>query len=489
VIYDSIIVGDGLAGLSLGVLLARRQRRVLVMRGPWGPAVPPMPLPFPTGPLDRLFGRLQLRDTLGKVEVESHLTSVLLAADPRSPGGAHPYQLDLTTERGRLVGELTRCFGPDAARAAQTFLDGVIAQGTADAELFESLPDFFPTGLFQKRLGSRDLKKAFEGVDATPGGLTRRNAPPWARALTAPLWWLSPAPEFLPTWVARAYIALALHGFGDVDRFPGLIRKGLTERLVQGRGRLVEERAIAPALDGAKLTGALWADGEHSFPGRSLVWAAPAHSFVSALPDKLKKKEISGAVDARNPAFLRVHDRVLLRARVMPVWFAGRVLIEGGPAGAPLLVRAERGEDDRGLPGESVVLALTYRLPKLESDSDWALSQAVAQGREAAWRALRRAVPFCDEGVVRGAFQGDPTILPVYAPISPDAANDSATEQLAVTGLAGLPPRTAVEGAYLFTPDVFPALGPLGDLLLASRIADLAEEPLGAPPESPRRRG
>ncbi len=436
-------------------VLARRGRRVLAMRGPWAPPVPRMPIPAPVGPLGWIVDRPPWKNLFASEVPESHLSQCI------GPGIA----LDIHADTLLLEREMVREFGASAAAEALAWWSEQVEAGEAAYRLIDDLPDLWATGFFKTRTTRGQVREMFAALDHSRLAPCSEQ-PMWMQALMAPIHWLSPAPESLPRWALQLLIALSSRGFYDSDLIAKPLRDGALEQIHRARGKVVEERAAVPVLQRGKAAGVYWEGRHNSFPARSVLWTERRATLDNGLRE-IEPSAMSREKPESAPTFMRVHERVMLRARALPVSFSGRSVVLDGPMGAPLLVRGEH--SDTALTGnDSVLLVLSYRAPVFDPASNESAARTLGLAREQAWRALRLALPFCDEGQVRRFGVEEASVVPFFP-----GGDDP-------TSLAGRSPRTPFGGLYAHGEETWPALGLTGALMLAPRIASLVEESCGA---------
>ncbi|HEY3735083.1 MAG TPA: FAD-dependent oxidoreductase [Streptosporangiaceae bacterium] len=229
--YDTIIVGNGSIGLSLGLVLARRGLAVAVV----GKSSRPFAASAAAGAMNGCFGEATpglLRSEHGRAK---------LAMDVRATGMWDAWEQSLVEESDET--------------AIRTANGTVVILNTI------GIPEIDSAGYASIRAALEEYKEPYEDLD--PADIPWLNPEPGSRPLRA---------MFIPGERAVNTIALL---------------RGLGTAFTRAKGTLVDEHASGLQISGGKVTGVTFASGQTlSAPTVVLAAGAASYDLLAGLPEE-----------------------------------------------------------------------------------------------------------------------------------------------------------------------------------------------------------
>ncbi len=388
--YDTIVIGDDLAGLVAAALCAKRGLRVLVL------TETPRPLSYQLGPhrlpvVPLVLGNRNspaVRRVFDELGLEHAIKRKLRSESPSMQLIGPDIRLEIGSDDARVLAELARERPSLPRSAAQALLDSSVVAALFDAPLADNA--FPPSGFWSKREIGRETERAAEDGRA------------WLAALEDPaLRALASLPAAIaasadPRALSPAAVARGFHGWRhDAARLPGdwhTLRELLVDKLTHAGGELGTGKVEELTFGWGKVSGVRLASGDELGAGH-VIAAMPLADLAPLLERKQPKRVAPLLCQLEATAYRYVLNLVVDEAGV-PEGMGRVVLVVVDPA-APLLapnafaVHVDEPDDEA-----RVVVTLTAACPVPAEANAKQLAQAFAALRPALMANLEEVMPF-----------------------------------------------------------------------------------------------
>lgn len=495
--FDVAIIGTQTAGLIAAGLLAKRDRRVIVLdhgenvrfyrhHGIHMPLVPTLVPSFEDSPaIKRVHDELGIGPEL-RNHVEMH--------EPAFQAVMPQHRIDVMSKRSAFLEELALEF-PELLEPVKQFFDRLFE---LDRQISEALPnlDPFPPASWFERLSLKRKLKEFAHLDrAFEDGEMLRGIPedhPVRDLLLGPLTFFGHLEPDAPSSL-HAVRLMARYFRGSLtftDRLGGL-HKMLQDAITEA-GVSFQTGAMVQALetDGRRISRVV-TDGGRSITADFVIYNALG-PLEELIPSRRVSARVSEELRAVRPVGSLLVCNLLVRKEVIPCGMAEALFLLNGrqsrrsedPRDPPIFLRrypAQRGEANKKRghgpdidPEHEIISVATPVRTKEVSRSPERLNALLTQ----VMARVNRLVPFLDRHLVEVSLPSDTQHWDlegddVVRAIDPWALHPLyETDERPWLGVAARPNRGYVKNLIYAGRDVLPGLGLEGEYMTALRAVD-----------------